>query len=94
MNTHITTANAAKYTNKVLPNSKLQEAFVKVCTPDQYRTFQELMAKGNTGSATALVTRVVIDDTLYPMLDQAHLIKAKEEDELGPSIYDHPEMLN
>ena len=82
------------HTTKVLPNSKLQEAFTKVCTPDQYRTFQKLLNEGNLGSATAYVTRVVIDDTLYPMLETEHLLKQKEEDELGPSIFDHPEMLN
>jgi hypothetical protein len=76
-----------------IPNSKLQEAFYKVCTADENRTFEDLMQKGNLGSATAFVTRVVIDNTLYPLLDREHLLKAKEEEEFGPSIYDFPEML-
>src|SRR4051794_34345098 len=76
------------HTTKVLPNSKLQEAFTKICTADQHRTFQKLMDEGNLGSATALVTRVVIDETLYPLLEREHILKAKEEEEFGPSIYD------
>jgi hypothetical protein len=88
----IQSTNAGLVAHKI-PNTKLQEAFYKVCTPEQNRTFEELMQKGNLGSATALVTRVVIDDTLYPLLETQHLLKAKEEDALGPSIYDHPEML-
>ena len=84
--------NAALVAHKI-PNTKLQEAFHKVCTPEQNRTFEDLMQKGNLGSATAFVTRVVIDDTLYPLLEREHLLKAQEEDEFGPSIYDFPDML-
>jgi hypothetical protein len=51
------------------------------------------MQKGNLGSATAFVTRVVSDDTLYPLLDTQHLLKAKEEGEFGPCIHDRPDML-
>jgi hypothetical protein len=93
MTTHTMTATTTTYSTKILPNSKLQEAFVKVCNADQYRTFQKLMEDDNLGSATALVTRVVIDDTLYRLLETEHEYKALIEEEKGPSIYDHPEML-
>lgn len=93
MTTHTMTAATTNYTTKILPNSKLQEAFTRICSTDQYRTFQKLMDDDNLGSATALVTRVVIDDTLYRLLETEHEYKAIIEEVKGPSIFDHPEML-
>ncbi len=91
---HTTVADTSvNHSTKVLPNSKLQEAFTKVCTADQYRTFQKLMDEDNLGSATALVTRVVIDETLYRLLETEHEYKAVIEEVEGPSIYDFPDMI-
>jgi len=80
-----------------LPNSKLEEAFYKVvllvADYDTVLTFRRLKAQGNTASATALATRIVIDRALYPMLETAHEYKQVIDEEKGPSIYDFPEML-
>lgn len=77
-----------------LPNSKLEEAFYKVVKDyNDVITFRRLKANGNIASATALVTRVVINETLYPLLEVEHEYKAIVAEENGPSIYDFPEML-
>ena len=88
-------------TEKPLPNSKLEEAFYKVASYDRVQTFRKLKAEGNTASATALATRVVIDETLYPLLELRPLVDAAEGLSIPdcklldrePDINNHPEML-
>lgn len=91
----LATAVTAQATiEKPLDNSKLEEAFYK-CVKDytKVQTFRKLKAEGNFGSATALATLVVIDQTLYPLLEQEHEMKMVIDEANGPDINDHPEML-
>jgi hypothetical protein len=89
MNTNTVTAQAAMTTiEQKLPNSKLEEAFYKCYADyDQVVTFRKLKAEGNTASATALATRVVIG-RLYELLDREEEKKATVTKYEGPSIYD------
>ena len=92
-----TTTQAHIAIERPLPNSKLEAAFYKVvllvADYDTVLTFRRLKAEGNTASATALATRIVIDRALYPLLETAHEYKQVIEEEKGPSIYDWPEMI-
>ena len=79
---------------KTIPNTQLEEMFYKSVTDmDDVQTFRKLKAEGNMASATALASRKV-RDRLYELLDREHEMHATVEKYEGPSIYDHPEMLN
>src|SRR4051812_17657457 len=85
MNTNTVTAQAATTTTEQkLPNSKLEEAFYKCIAGtdtcmDKAATFRKLKAEGNIASATAMATLVVINQTLYPLLEMRGLIETTQE---------------
>jgi hypothetical protein len=101
-----TTTHLSAPIERPLPNSKLEEAFYKCIAGrddcmEKVATFRKLKAEDNIASATAMATLIVIDQTLYPLLENRGLIEAKQEvgtpDHLTldrePDIHNHPEML-